>query len=110
MKKLIYLFVMVIVVSGCASTRAAGSWVGGKYEDLVYTWGVPAGEKTLADGKKIVEYNHSRFSAANQYFCSVTFFVDCDGTIEKYNIDGNVGGCNYLLWNKQARPNSSSGQ
>jgi hypothetical protein len=60
MKKLIYLFVMVMLVSGCATTAKYESklntWIGASEDSLIASWGVPDKTYEMRDGKKAIEY------------------------------------------------------
>jgi hypothetical protein len=62
MKKLIYLFILVMLVSGCASTARyeakLNSWIGASENSLIASWGVPDKTYDMRDGKKAVEYVH----------------------------------------------------
>ena len=60
MKKLIYLFVMVMLVSGCATTAKyeakLNTWIGVSEDSLIASWGVPDKTYEMGDGKKAIEY------------------------------------------------------
>jgi hypothetical protein len=60
MKKLIYLFVMLILVSGCATTAKyeakLNTWIGVSEDSLIASWGVPDKTYEMRDGKKAIEY------------------------------------------------------
>jgi hypothetical protein len=62
MKKLIYLFVMVMLVSGCATTvkyeAKLNTWIGASEDSLIASWGVPDKIYDMRDGKKAIEYRH----------------------------------------------------
>ena len=62
MKKLIYLFVMVMLVSGCATTAKyeakLNTWIGASEDSLIASWGVPDKTYDMRDGKKAIEYVH----------------------------------------------------
>ena len=60
MKKLIYLFVMLMLVSGCATTAKyetkLNTWIGVSEDYLIASWGVPDKTYEMHDGKKAIEY------------------------------------------------------
>lgn len=60
MKKLIYLFVLAILLSGCATTAkyetTLNTWIGVSEDSLIASWGVPHKTYNLSDGKKAIEY------------------------------------------------------
>ena len=60
MKKLIYLFVMAVLASGCATTAKyeakLNSWVGQSEDALIASWGVPDKQYRMGDGKKAIAY------------------------------------------------------
>ncbi len=62
MRKSIYLFVMVILVSGCATTAKyeakLNTWIGQSEDSLIAGWGVPNKTYTMSDGKKAIQYVH----------------------------------------------------
>ena len=62
MKKLIYLFVMVMLVSGCATTgkyeTKLNTWIGVSEDSLIASWGVPDKTYQMRNGKKAIEYRH----------------------------------------------------
>ncbi len=61
MKKLIYLFALVILASGCATTRRYSAlldtWVGSNEESLIASWGSPQNVYYMNNGKKVIEYS-----------------------------------------------------
>ena len=62
MKKLIYLFVMLMLASGCATTAKyeakLNTWIGTSEDSLIASWGVPDKTYQMRDGKKAIEYRH----------------------------------------------------
>jgi len=72
MKKLIYLFVLVMLLNGCAAAAASidktmESWVGRNANDLVPSWGPP--QQVVDDGQGgrilIYTYTASGYPAVN---------------------------------------------
>lgn len=64
MKKIIVLLGLVVLVSGCATTRGyeaiLGSWMGAKEESLVASWGPPQNVYQMGNGKKVIEYSRGQ--------------------------------------------------
>ena len=62
MKKLIYLLLMIILMSGCATTAKyeakLNTWVGASEDSLIASWGVPDMVYNMTDGKKAIAYVH----------------------------------------------------
>jgi hypothetical protein len=62
MKKLIFLLVLIMVVSGCATTikyeAKLNTWIGASEDALIAAWGVPDMVYNLDDGKKAIAYVH----------------------------------------------------
>lgn len=60
MNKLIYLFAMLMLVSGCATTKKyeakLDTWIGASEDSLIASWGVPNKAYNMLDGKRAVEY------------------------------------------------------
>ena len=60
MRKLIYLFAMVALLSGCASTvkyeAKLNNWIGASEDSLVASWGVPNKTYNMDNGKKVMEF------------------------------------------------------
>ncbi|MFH1363320.1 MAG: lipoprotein [Candidatus Omnitrophota bacterium] len=63
MKKLVYLLVLVVLVSGCATTAnyeaKLNTWVGYNESSLIASWGAPQNAYQMADGKRVIEYIQS---------------------------------------------------
>lgn len=98
------ILVMLLTATSCASLHTneiMSSWVGKKVDDLYYSWGTPEKEKTLNDGRKVVQFTHSRLGQGTTLYCNATFFVKSDGLIESYDVDGNLGGCNRFFGDKK---------
>mgnify|MGYP001766598372 CR=1 FL=1 len=62
MIKVIYLFAVSVLVSGCASTAKyearLNTWIGASEGSLIASWGVPDKTYEMRDGKKAVEFVH----------------------------------------------------
>ena len=75
MKKLINLFVMVILLSGCATTAKyeakLNNWIGASEDSLVASWGVPNKKYNLDNGKKAIEYVHKNTVQTGGYTYTV---------------------------------------
>jgi len=60
MKKLIFLFVIVVLASGCATTAKyeakLNTWIGASEDALIASWGVPNKAYRMASGKKAIEF------------------------------------------------------
>lgn len=62
MKKITYIFVMLMLVSGCATTAKyeakLNTWVGASEDSLIASWGIPDKTYDMRDGKKAIGYVH----------------------------------------------------
>jgi len=71
MKKLIYLFVMLMLVSGCATAAKyeakLNTWIGVSEDSLIASWGVPDKTYEMGDGKKAIEYVHKNTIQSGGY-------------------------------------------
>lgn len=60
MRKIIYLFVLLFLASGCATTAKyeakLNTWIGVSEDALIASWGVPDKTYEMQDGKKAIEY------------------------------------------------------
>lgn len=92
MKKLIYLFVMVMLVSGCATTAKyeakLDTWVGASEDYLIAAWGVPNKEYRMGDGKKAVEYVLKNTVQSGGYTYTVPQTTYSSGSIGDKNYSG----------------------
>ncbi len=99
------LFMMGLLAASCAAfegERITGAWKGHHIDDLILDWGPPAALYETADGRRTATFSHSRFVAANQYYCNATFGTDAKGIIVTAQVDGNLGGCNRFFSDKRA--------
>jgi hypothetical protein len=85
MKKLIYLFAMVALLSGCATTAKyeakLNNWIGASEDSLVAAWGVPNKTYNLPDGKKAIEYVHKETIQSGGYSYATPQTTYQSGTI-----------------------------
>ena len=92
MKKLIYLFVLVMLVSGCATTAKyeakLNTWVGASEDSLIASWGVPDKSYSLGDGKKAVEFIHKDIFETGGYSYMVPQTTYQSGTIGNKSYSG----------------------
>jgi len=62
MKKLLYLLLAVLLLSGCATTAKyetkLNTWIGVSEDSLIAFWGVPNKTYNMSYGKKAIEYVH----------------------------------------------------
>ena len=63
MKKIVYLLIFSVVISGCATTagykKVVNSWVGHSELELIRSWGAPQ-QTYESGGSKFLVYNSSR--------------------------------------------------
>ncbi len=85
MKKLIYLFVLVMLVSGCATTAKyeakLNTWIGASEDSLIASWGVPDKTYNLSDSKKAIEFIHKDILETGGYSYMVPQTTYQSGTI-----------------------------
>ena len=70
------MFLLGVVLGACAGAggdKIAGAWKGHPLDDLILDWGPPAAYYVTSDGRQTATFSHSRFIAANQYYCNATF-------------------------------------
>ena len=97
------MFLLGVVLGACAGgDKIAGAWKGHPLDDLILDWGPPAAYYVTSDGRQTATFSHSRFIAANQYYCNATFGTDAEGVIVTAQVDGNLGGCNRFFSDKRA--------
>jgi len=118
--KTIILIVAILAISGFPSScKIRASWVGARLDDLIYSWGPPVRERALADGRKVVEYYHSRQGggtvtaypgtnvaqiSTSTYYCSAIISSEANGIINDVTFEGNIGGFNILIRSKSVGP------
>ena len=92
MKKLIYLFVIAMLLSGCASTAKyeakLNTWIGSNEDSLVASWGVPNKTYTLGNGKKALEYLHKETVQTGGYMYTIPQTSYQYGTIGNKSYSG----------------------
>ena len=104
----------LLFLAACANWRGIPeSWYGRPLDDLVKNWGPPGASHDFADGRRMIAYgDQHQVSGFNPYApyqtavyeCTVTFTVDEAGIIVSSEVQGNLGGCNYLFRNKAPAP------
>ena len=102
-RKLLGTAIGVLILAGCASTDVAQSWVGANVDSLIMAWGAPERDYELPDGGRELTYSHQRFHSGTSMYCNAKIRTGPNGVITWWNVNGNIGGCNRLLWSKPAR-------
>lgn len=95
---------LAATLAGCASSSRYTSWRGHSLDDLQFAWGPPDRSTELADGRRMVAYEHAHYVGGNSYQCTATFGADRNGVIVSATTAGNIGGCNGLLSSKAPAP------
>ncbi len=71
MNKIIYIFVVILFVSGCATTanyeKILATWVGNHSDNLVSSWGPPQSFYELSNGGRVLEYSNQRNAQIGGY-------------------------------------------
>jgi hypothetical protein len=89
-------FCLSLILSGCATTdgykKIVDSWMGGKEENLIAQWGVPASVYQLNATDKVFTYEESSQAIINEnvvtYSCRTDFTIR-DGIIVNWQFKGN---------------------
>lgn len=97
--RLSFFVVVGMFLVGCAvHEKIEQSWIGQPLDELYFSWGPPAREKILKDGRIVASYEHG---VDTPYWCKVHVFADSSGFILKFATEGIVGGCNQLFYSKK---------
>lgn len=107
---------VAVVIASCATDARpiVNSWTGRHIDDLVTAWGPPDNSHQTADGGRVIAYVHQSsavypmmtayaVTAANiRYACSAIFRTDAMGIIRHATVQGDDGGCHYLVDGRRA--------
>jgi hypothetical protein len=80
MKKLIYVFVLAMLISGCATTKKyetqMQNFVGDDEKYLIAAWGNPQNVRQLENGRKVFEYSEEENieSGGNSYIAPDPYY------------------------------------
>ena len=96
MKKFIFAFLSLYILSGCATTanyeKILNSWVGNHVDNLISQWGSPASTYRLSDGGQVLEYSNQRIVQTGGYTTTVPQTTYESGTANVYGSGGSVYG------------------
>ncbi len=94
MRKPVYLFVLVMLVSGCATTvkyeAKLNTWMGVSEESLIAAWGVPDKEYRMSDGTKAIAYIHKDTIQTGGYAYTMPQTTHQTGTIGNQTYSGTT--------------------
>lgn len=103
MKKLIYIFAIVILLSGCATLqnreKALQSWIGSDVNSLIQSWGPPIDVFELPNGNKMYTWFYDSGAVAmpigNMAYavnknCKITMTVDRNNIVQSWRYEGNA--------------------
>ena len=70
-RKIIYLFILTVLLSGCATTKKyealLNTWMGDSEESLIRSWGAPQSSYQMENGKKAVGYSYRKTIVSGGY-------------------------------------------
>ncbi len=103
--RFVFFIALALMFSSCATTanyeKTLKSWVGGKENQLIMSWGLPSSTYKTDEGKFLTyDFRGNTTSTTNEvygyyytntrtHYCKTTFFIDNSGLIKSYQYEGS---------------------
>lgn len=93
----------LVLLVGCANQADIDSWEGSSKDALILAYGAPEKTVKLDDGSELMEFHHERLSEGTSLYCTLRFIISPTGEVVRGKADGNIGGCNRLIKEKEGQ-------